>query len=124
KLSVGMPIVAEWGGTYFHATIVSLESDGRVKVHYDGWSDSADEVIARDKVYYDPSQPSANAAANDQATPGDGVVRVWTDSTGKPTSGAEWVGNARGGLKRKRKDGKVISIPIEKVSEADQQRVK
>lgn len=35
----------EWGGTWWPATIIATERDGRVLVHYDGWGKEWDETV-------------------------------------------------------------------------------
>ena len=48
-------------------------------------------------------------------------ARKWTDSSGKHTIEAELVDVVDGTVRLKRADGKVISLPLEKLSAADQQ---
>jgi hypothetical protein len=50
---------------------------------------------------------------------GDRGVRVWKDATGKFSIEAKLSGLAGGVVKLKRADGSVISVPVEKLSEAD-----
>jgi hypothetical protein len=49
-LEVGMPVEAHWGSKWWPAQIVQLIPDGKVKIHYDGWSDSNDEVLPRTRL--------------------------------------------------------------------------
>ena len=49
-----------------------------------------------------------------------GPLRVWTDSTGKHTVEAEFVELKDGRVRLKKEDGKIITIPIDKLSEVDQ----
>ncbi|MGD0653286.1 MAG: SHD1 domain-containing protein [Thermoguttaceae bacterium] len=51
-------------------------------------------------------------------------LRTWTDSTGKHTTEAEFVESKDGNIQLKKKDGSIINVPIEKLSENDQKWVK
>ena len=48
-------------------------------------------------------------------------ARKWTDKTGKFSVEADFVSVADGAISLKRPDGKVITIPLEKLSETDQE---
>ncbi|MGB7325886.1 MAG: SHD1 domain-containing protein [Rubripirellula sp.] len=50
--------------------------------------------------------------------------RSWTDITGKHKIEAEFIGFSDGSVKLKRADGKEIVVPLEKLSQPDQQRAK
>ena len=52
------------------------------------------------------------------------LARTWTDSTGKHTVEAEFIDMKDGKVRLKKEDGKTITIPIEKLSDEDQQFVK
>ena len=45
--------------------------------------------------------------------------RTWTDSTGKHTVEAAFVDLKDGKVRLKKEDGKIITIPIERLSDAD-----
>ena len=51
-------------------------------------------------------------------------ARTWTDSTGKHKTEAEFVDCTDGVVRLKKDDGAVISVPMEKLSEADQEFVR
>jgi hypothetical protein len=51
-------------------------------------------------------------------------ARTWTDSTGKHTLEAEFVEMKDGKVQLKKEDGKTITIPIEKLSDPDQEFVR
>lgn len=38
-------LFVEWGGSWWPATILGTERDGRVLVHYDGWGKEWDETV-------------------------------------------------------------------------------
>ena len=59
-------------------------------------------------------QPKASAAPS----------RTWTDATGKFRTEAEYLGLDDGKVKLKKANGKVITVPLEKLSEADQEYVR
>lgn len=84
---------------------IALERDGsRTKVHYLGWSAKNDEWLESDRVR------TLSAEAN---------VRTWTDATGKYKVEATFVELANGKVKLKTTEGKVITMPVEKLSAAD-----
>ena len=50
-------------------------------------------------------------------------LRAWTDSTGKHTIQAEFVEFKEGKVRLRKQNGKVVTIPIEKLSDADRELV-
>ena len=48
--SVGDQVEVEWAGSWYKASILQILTNGRVKVHYIGWSDSWDEVVPLNRV--------------------------------------------------------------------------
>lgn len=48
--SVGDQVEVEWAGSWYNASILQILTNGRVKVHYVGWSDSWDEVVPLNRV--------------------------------------------------------------------------
>ncbi len=46
----GSPIDVEWHGAYFHATVVAMTPDGRVRIHYDGYGDVWDEDVTDERI--------------------------------------------------------------------------
>jgi hypothetical protein len=53
-LLIGQDLQVKYGGTWWAASIVGLEPDGRVRIHYFGWADSYDEVKSRAELQLDP----------------------------------------------------------------------
>ena len=51
-------------------------------------------------------------------------TRNWTDITGKHQVEAEFIDSENGAVNLKRSDGKIISVPLDKLSFADQDHVK
>lgn len=82
-----------------------------------------------------PGSPAAKAAAVKlaeitgkpvsevtlEATAAKESVRTWSDSTGKFKLQATLISNTAGTVRLKKADGKVISLPVAKLSKADQQ---
>lgn len=46
----GSPIDVEWHGAYYHATVVAMTPDGRVRIHYDGYGDVWDEDVTDARI--------------------------------------------------------------------------
>ncbi|MGC6448337.1 MAG: hypothetical protein ACON5J_18045 [Rubripirellula sp.] len=47
---VGDQVEVEWAGSWHKASVLQILTNGRVKVHYIGWSDSWDEVVPLNRV--------------------------------------------------------------------------
>lgn len=57
-LALGDQILAEWRGFWWQASIVSLEPNGDVRIHYLGWGYDWDEVVPRCRLQEDvPERP-------------------------------------------------------------------
>ena len=41
----GQGLEVSYGGQWYAATVVAVEADGRLRIHYDGWSDEWDEAV-------------------------------------------------------------------------------
>jgi len=54
---------------------------------------------------------------------GGGLVRKWTDNTGKHTIEAEYRGTWARQVKLKKPDGSIATVPLERLSEPDQKWV-
>lgn len=50
QYSVGDHVYVEWEGKDYPAVIVAIQSPTKFKVHYDGYDESWDEVVPRDRV--------------------------------------------------------------------------
>ena len=78
----------------------------------------------------DVAKPKGNKAGSASASPAtaspptktakDTVVRAWTDRSGQHQVQAKYLGMEEGKVKLERTDGKVILVPVESLSEADQ----
>lgn len=85
------------------------------------------ELSSRHGLSRSQSEPLNPDSAKDSAKP---VVvpqpqyRTWTDSTGKHTAEAKYSGIALGKVLLRNKDGKTIKVPLERLSEEDQEWIK
>jgi hypothetical protein len=83
-------------------------------------------TLADDKQEEAPEVPTRTAVAADakreaDETPG---FRTWTDSTGRFSVNAQFVGHVDGKVKLKREDGRVIEVDLARLTVKDQQYVK
>lgn len=53
RLERGTPVLALWGNNWWRAEVVSLESNRQVKIHYQGWDASWDEIVPRSRLQLD-----------------------------------------------------------------------
>jgi DNA-directed RNA polymerase subunit RPC12/RpoP len=49
-LHMGQRVEVEWNGSWYRSQIIGLLPDGRVRIHYFGWSSSSDEDVPRSRV--------------------------------------------------------------------------
>jgi len=100
------------------ADVLELLADGRVKIHPRGWSTAAwDKAIARDQLQLAPEELFQPAKSSSAA--GDAGWRTWSDVTGTHKIEATYLGVADGNVQLKRKDGKDIRVPLDKLSPGD-----
>lgn len=50
-LTPNQALMVEWNGRWYPSTVVRLNPDGTVRIHYVGWSDSFDEDAARARIH-------------------------------------------------------------------------
>lgn len=55
RLEVGSTVLADWGGAWWKAQVVSLKRDGSVRIHYLGWDSSWDATVSREHLQMDIS---------------------------------------------------------------------
>ena len=53
-LEVGAKLVCEWSGKWQKVTVLSLNDDGGVRIHWEGWSDQWDEDVPRSRLRFLP----------------------------------------------------------------------
>ncbi|TVS07952.1 MAG: hypothetical protein EA424_29170 [Planctomycetaceae bacterium] len=104
------------------ADILELYQDGQVKVRPRGWTTTAwDKVVTRDEIQLAPEhlfQPywiPGSSAEND--------LRNWTDATGAHVIEAELLDVVDGTVRLKRQDGREVSVPLDRLSQEDQQYI-
>ncbi len=56
KLEVGQKLLAEWAGKWHPVKVLVVNPDGRLKIHWEGWSNSFDEDVHRAKLRF-PMKP-------------------------------------------------------------------
>ena len=55
-----MPLQAKWGNGYYAAEVLDVLTHARVRIHYIGWPDAADETVARELLWIEPETLAAN----------------------------------------------------------------
>ena len=50
ELNVGSTVLVQWQDTWWNGSVLELLADGTVKIHYDGWDQEHDEVVARTRL--------------------------------------------------------------------------
>jgi serine/threonine protein kinase len=50
KIEVGMKLVCDWSGKWQRVVVLSLNDDGGVRIHWEGWSDQWDEDVPRSRL--------------------------------------------------------------------------
>jgi hypothetical protein len=49
-LKKGQQLETQWGSKWWESQVIEVLPDGKVRVHYEGWSDNSDEVVARGRL--------------------------------------------------------------------------
>ncbi|MBI4028622.1 MAG: hypothetical protein HY360_26785 [Verrucomicrobia bacterium] len=104
ELKSGDILQVEWGGRWWAGSVVSLESNGCVKIHYIGWAASWDEIVPRSRLQIDPEAaektrttmsaakrswgPEQATGAPDTPVAGD-CPTAWASL--RPDNGVEWL---------------------------------
>jgi len=50
----GTPVYVEWSTVWWRGSVVEVRKDGRVKIHYTGWSSATDEIVTRNRLRLPP----------------------------------------------------------------------
>ncbi len=121
-------------GSFWRAAIVKqLLPDGQVELAFLTFGKERDTaVVSRRNIQLappelvQPNKPASTAArsATMAGNTAGGKTRTWTDATGQFKVDAEFVSIADGTVNLRRQDGRTMSIPLEKLSEADRAHVK
>lgn len=138
-LPVGLILCARDFSGWHPVEVREVLPDGRVKVSFRGWG-RREGTFARADLRLAPEevdQPALAAAASPAApavpaAPAPAPVpapvrteyRLWTDASGKFQVEAEYVAVVDGKVQLRRKDGREISVPLARLSKADQEEVK
>ena len=135
-LVVGQIIQARDYAGWHPAEIKQLLPDGKVKLVYrgrgGGWAKDysrSDIQLAPDEV--DQPNLDAQTLAQLRAASGSSTAsadntpawRTWTDSTGTFSVEAQFLGMSEGKVQLRRKDGREVLVPLERLSQSDQQEV-
>jgi hypothetical protein len=62
-LEVGSRVLAYSQGRWWRATVIGLEPEDRVRVHFPGWDDKWDVVVPRDELQVDLNAGGDSAAS-------------------------------------------------------------
>jgi|GEM_PF-6314161 len=136
-LQPGNKIWHLWGSQWYPCEVASLIGADMVKVHYFNYPSSFDEEVPRSQLRLPrgsrivsaaagsaPASAAANTSTDAEATAAapsaDPDVRTWTDATGKFKIEAKLLEFKDGKVKLERTDGKVVTLPFDKLSAADQ----
>jgi hypothetical protein len=108
------------GSFWYAAQVQELLPDGTVKLGFLTWGKVRDsEIVPRRNIQLAPKEleqpvkPPSPAAASTQ-------LRTWSDVTGRFKIEAEFVSIADGKVSLRRADNRVIAVPLDKLSAADQ----
>jgi hypothetical protein len=139
RLFEGQILLANDTGAWYPAEIVELMPDGQVRVTFRGWGNARDKAVPRSRLQLAPddvAQPNLSAAqlaelrgrsvaepAGATPTAAAAGMRIWTDNTGTYKIEAVYAGLDDGKVKLKRKDGREVAVPLDRLSEADQKLV-
>ncbi|QDS86625.1 hypothetical protein EC9_07980 [Rosistilla ulvae] len=114
----------EHGSFWFPGEIVSLNADKSVVVRRRAGS-SRKVTVKRRNIQLAPEQlpqPNEPASAPDAPMTAEGTspVRTWSDATGRFKIEANLLRVENGGAVLKRTDGREVTVPVKKLSSADQ----
>jgi hypothetical protein len=154
KLLPGISLLHEHGRMYHPVVVVEAPPGGHVKIHYPGWGQQRDELVPRNTLWVEPTalraqfkdkadgdadrpaspsdtrsspvgEPASSAELTEPAGSSAGLVRIWTDKSGEHKVEAELLAFDDDKVTLKRIDnGKLVTMPMEKLSAADQEFVR
>ncbi|MDP7303895.1 MAG: SHD1 domain-containing protein [Pirellulaceae bacterium] len=111
------------GSFWFAAKVQELLADGTVKLGFLTWGKVRDtEVVARRNIQLAPKELEQPAKPVDSATASN-KSRTWSDATGQFKIEAVFVGVAGEKVNLRRADNRVIAVPLERLSAADQAHI-
>lgn len=130
-----MVVAGKKGDKWYQAHVSGVQPDGMVAIRFS--CDRADTKVARSDLRLPPpgvkapnlppnyktAHPSSTLASTSPAPKASDAFRTWTDITGKFKVEAKLVSSTADAVRIVRKDGKELTIPLNKLSDADQQFV-
>lgn len=136
-LYVGQILIGHDTGAWYPAEIVALNDDGTVDVTFRGWGNRK-STLPRSRLQLAPpeveqlnlkteqvataGQP-ASPEDNPFATPDEKASRTWTDASGRFKIEGKYLGKVGDSVRLLRADGKELTVPLSKLSAADQKFV-
>jgi hypothetical protein len=126
-LPAGLIVAARKHGTWFPAKVLGVLDTGQVQVNINQspWNDTcprADLRLAPPEVEQPNVDPSLLATAASGPV-SDGTYRTWTDDSGTFRIEAKYLATDGEKVRLAKKDGREISVPINRLSQADRQFV-
>ncbi|TWU42961.1 hypothetical protein Q31b_19950 [Novipirellula aureliae] len=126
-LFVGQLVQAQkprYGSFWRAAKVKKLLPDGQVELAFLTWGkeDGAVAVARRNIQLAPPELDQPDKPANIDTLKSES--RTWSDATGRFKTDAVFLSAADGTVNLRRSDGRTLSVPLEKLSEADQAFVK
>jgi actin cytoskeleton-regulatory complex protein SLA1 len=114
-------VVLTWKGTWGKNAVVTFQNGRVIAKSQFGLpqGDASPQKTEEEHPEASPQPPKKEQPPKPAAT--EPTNRKWTDATGNHTIEAEFGGMANGKVKLKKADGSVITIPLEKLSEDDQE---
>ncbi|WP_164103504.1 SHD1 domain-containing protein [Candidatus Laterigemmans baculatus] len=118
-LEPGMKLGACYARRWEVVTVVAVHEDGTVRCNWDDWPAftydmSRDDLIITEAVLAEVQGPQQRSEPSE---------REWSDVSGKFKVTATYIGFEQGFVKLRKSDGEEISVPIQKLSEADRKLV-
>ncbi len=120
----GDKVEIDFGGNWQPAVVVEVKGPGLVRVKTRVMGREIDPVFPTRLIRPARGAEARVPAAKRKPKPDVSAPRTWTDSTGKYKVEASLVELKDGQVTLKKPDGQVVAIPLERLSEADQQFVR
>ena len=126
---VGDKIEVLWAGKVYPGKVTAVNRNGFVTVNYQWNGRPYTESYSVNSDRLRKAGTTVNQAGGTPAAPGGvaamGTVketpaRTWSDATGKFKIEASFAGKDDAGVKLKKADGQVLTVPLEKLSKEDQ----
>ncbi len=125
RLPVGEEVWALWGAFWYPAVVVETTNEG-VKIHYNDYADTFDEVKSWNEIAVDREILAEATRPLTPTNPPQPMVaesRQWADKTGQFKIEGRFVKLEEGKVTILKADGKEIAVPLERLSVPDQEYV-